>query len=137
MKRIAIVALATAFGMSMFGAVLATAQSEPTSAPVQVLNFQYSRDILYGENEGSGQPPGAMVTFKNVTAKPIHSIIFALRDSGGHRVGSVSRRGIFSPGVSITRYFGSIPLKAKHGDPIAATPVEVGFADGSTWTSKP
>ncbi len=138
MKRLAIFTLLAAVGISMLGAVPASAQNNPISvAPIQVLNFQYSREVPDAENEGSGQPPGAMVTFKNVTSKPIHSVIFALRDGTGYELGSVGRHGQFSPGVSITRYFGSIRLKDKHGDPITATPVEVGFSDGSTWTATP
>jgi hypothetical protein len=136
MKRLAILTLLAVVGISTLSGAPTSAQSDPaSSAPIQVLNFQYSREVLDASNEGSGQPPGAMVTFKNITSKTIHSVTFALQDSTGYELGSVSRHGTFSPGVSITRYFGSIRLKDKHGDPIKATPIEVGFVDGSSWSA--
>jgi hypothetical protein len=100
--------------------------------------MQYTDNSSSSEDEGGSNSvlqPGIMVTFKNVTSRPIHAVIFAITDSSGFQLGTVSRHGTFSPGVSITRYFGDLRLKDKHGLPVKATTTQVGFTDGTMWSS--
>jgi hypothetical protein len=120
---------------AMFAAGSTFASSQTTS-PIQVLNLQYQAAVTDDEDGGANVRPGIMVTFKNVTAKPVHAVVFSITDASGFQLGTVSRHGTFSPGVSITRYFGDVKLKDKHGVPAKAAPVEVGFKDGTTWDAK-
>jgi hypothetical protein len=142
MKLSAIVMTVAALGLSAFGSTSAFAQTiaavAAAPAPVQVSNLQYTDGNYGSENDGmpdSTTAPGLMLTFKNVTSRPIHAVTFAVLDSSGYELATVSRHGTFSPGVNITRYFGDIRLKDKHGVPARAVPVEVGFKDGSVWSS--
>jgi hypothetical protein len=122
------------------GSTVAFSQTykESAKAPIQVLNLQYQPVIngVEAEEESSTTQPGIMVTFKNVTSKPIHSVVFAIDDAAGNQVGTVSRHGTFSPGVQITRYFGNIRLKNAAGDPTKAIPVQVDYKDGTQWVAK-
>jgi hypothetical protein len=138
MKFSAIATIATTFALFVAGSGLAFSQTAGSAgAPIQVLSLQYQPDLAGTEEEGENSArPGIMVTFKNVTSKPVHAVIFAITDASGHQLGSVSRHGTFSPGVQITRYFGNLRLKDKNGVPANATPVEVGFKDGTQWEAK-
>jgi hypothetical protein len=133
MKPLVIVMAAVVVGLSTIAPATTFAQSP---APIQVTNLQYTEQGSEDEGGGSAvQPPGLMLTFKNVTSKPIHAVVFAVTDASGHQLGIVSRHGTFSPGVSVTRYFGDIRLKDKYGQPAKARPVQVGFKDGTTWNA--
>jgi hypothetical protein len=139
MKFSAIATIATTLALFVAGSTPAFSQTSlGATAPIQVLSLQYQPDLAGTEEEGEGSlaQPGIMVTFKNVTSKPIHAVVLAITDASGHQLGTVSRHGTFSPGVSITRYFGSLKLKDKNGVPANATPVEIGFKDGTQWTAK-
>jgi hypothetical protein len=137
MKFSAFAAIAST--LVLFAAASTFASSQPSGAPVQVLNLQYQpynvADEDVGGNGNAASQPGVMVTFKNVTTKPIHAVVFSIQDSSGFPLGTVSRHGTFSPGVTITRYFGNVKMKDvdKHGDPAKAVPIEIGYTDGSTW----
>jgi hypothetical protein len=130
-------AIVMAFAIAAMFAVGSTLASSQTTTPIQVLNLQYQPDV--GDEDEGGSSfnfrPGIMVTFKDVTPKPVHAVVFAILDSSGFQLGTVSRHGTFSPGVDITRYFGDVKLKDKHGVPAKATPVQVGFKDGTTWNA--
>ncbi len=136
MKPSALVALAIVAAVSAFGSSSAFAQSVADAvAPIQVVNFQYAQTDPGSRDSSEIDRPGVMVTFKNVTSRPVHEVVFAVSDASGYQLATVSRHGTFAPGVTVTRYFGDIRPKEKHGDPAKATPVEVGFKDGSTWQS--
>ncbi len=136
MKLSAIVVSLATVAMFAVGTTFASSQTAP---PIQVLNLQYQPADV-GDEDTSGATvaiqPGIMVTFKNVTTKPVHAVVFAIMDASGAQLGTVSRHGTFSPGVSITRYFGDVKLKDSKGLPAKAAPIEVGFKDGTTWDAK-
>jgi hypothetical protein len=141
MKFSAIATIAATFAMFAAGTTLGSSQAmvkETAKAPIQVLNLQYQPIIngVEASEESSDTQPGIMVTFKNVSAKPVHAVVFAIFDAAGNQLGTVSRHGTFSPGVQITRYFGDVKLKGSHGDPAKAVPVEVGYKDGTQWVAK-
>jgi hypothetical protein len=135
MKFSAVAAIATT--LALFAAGSTFASSQTGGAPIQVLNLQYQPYNTSDDDQGgaanAASQPGVMVTFKNVTAKPIHAVVFSITDASGFPLGTVSRHGTFSPGVSITRYFGNVKMKDKHGSPAKAVPIEVGYTDGSQW----
>lgn len=138
--KIAVIVMAVAVvSLSALGWTPASAQTTSTNtAPIQVTNLQYTGPISTDEDDGGSDGdlrPGLMLTFKNITSRPIHTVVFAVTDASGYQLGTVSRHGTFSPGVSIMRYFGDLPLKHKHGSPAKATPVLVGFKDGTSWSS--
>jgi hypothetical protein len=133
--RLASVAMAVvaAFALTTAGWTTASAQSK---VPIKVTNLQYTPNQYGTEEEGEDNAtnqPGIMLTFVNTTKQPVHSVVFQITDASGHDLGTVSRHGTFSPGVSITRYFGNLRLKNKDGVPVKATPIEVGFTNGKTW----
>jgi hypothetical protein len=139
MKFSAMAAIAATFALFIAGLAPAFSQTKLGGpAPIQVLSLQYQPSLAGVEEEGEGSvtQPGIMVTFKNVSSKPIHAVVLAITDASGDQLGTVSRHGTFSPGVPITRYFGNLRLKDKNGVPANATPVEVGFKDGTQWTVK-
>lgn len=78
---------------------------------------------------------GAWVTFKNVGKRTVKEVTFAVRDAGGAQLAVVDRSGTFSPGVNITRNFGMVKDKHKHGVPAKATLLSATFSHGSTWPS--
>jgi hypothetical protein len=135
MKLSAVASIATT--LALFAAGSTFASSQTSAAPIQVLNLQYqpynTSDDDQGGSANAASQPGVMVTFKNVTSKPIHAVVFSITDASGFPLGTVSRHGTFSPGVSITRYFGNVKMKDKHGSPAKAIPIEVGYTDGSQW----
>jgi hypothetical protein len=124
MKFSNIVVAVVAFSLSAVPWTFASAQTMPISAsPIQVLNMQYTENSSSSEDEGGNNSvlrPGIMVTFKNVTSRPIHAVIFAITDSSGFQLGT---------------YFGDVRLKDKHGLPVRATTTQVGFTDGTMWSS--
>jgi hypothetical protein len=141
MKFSAFATIASTLAFFVAGSTFGFSQTsfkETFKSPIQVLNLQYQPVINgpEGEEENSTTQPGIMVTFKNVTSKPIHSVVFAIDDAAGNQVGTVSRHGTFSPGVQITRYFGNIRLKNASSDPTKAIPIQVGFKDGTQWVLK-
>ena len=114
MKFSAIATIAATFAMFAAGTTFASSQAMMAAkAPIQVLNLQYQPIIngVEASEESSDTQPGIMVTFKNVSAKPVHAVVFAIFDAAGNQLGTVSRHGTFSPGVQITRYFGDVKLK--------------------------
>jgi hypothetical protein len=138
MKFSAIATIAITVALFAAGSTVGFSQQptkESFKSPIQVLNLQYQPVVngVEAEEESSTTQPGIMVTFKNVSKKPIHSVIFAIDDAAGNQVGTVSRHGTFSPGVQITRYFGNIRLKNANSDPTKAIPIQVGFKDGTQW----
>ncbi len=137
MKRMAIAVAAATFGLSTIGSHASAETMSSGNAPIRVLNLQYQDQVNDYEEYGAAQDvqPGIMLTFKDVSAQTVRSVIFAINDASGHQLGTVSRHGTFSPGVSITRYFGDVQLKDKHGLPATATPIEVQFKDGTVWSS--
>jgi hypothetical protein len=137
MKFSAFAAIAST--LALFAAASTFASSQTSAVPIQVLNLQYqpsneSNEDAVGFGNAASQP-GVMLTFKNVTTRPIHAVVFSITDASGFPLGTVSRHGTFSPGVTITRYFGNVKMKDidKHGDPAKAIPIEVGYTDGSMW----
>jgi hypothetical protein len=91
-------------------------------------------DAAAGDSVATSEP-GLMLTFRNVTVRPVDEVVFAVNDASGCEVGIVIRRGTFSPGVAIRRYVGDAFLKGTHGVPVQATPIAVGFANGTSWAS--
>jgi hypothetical protein len=136
MKLSATVMAMAALGLSALGWTSASAQAKMrTASPIQVLNFQYNAGS--SDDEPGGQPEeGLMLTFKNVSPKTAHVVAFAVVDASGFRLGTVDRHGTFSPGVDITRYFGQVKMKHKHGVPANARAIEVIFDDGTSWHRK-
>jgi hypothetical protein len=135
MKFSTVAAFAMTLGLFVTGSTIAFSQ---TAAPIQVQSLQYQPYNTDTSDSGITpvRQPGIMITFKNVSSKPIHAVIFSIKDASGFELGAVSRHGTFSPGVSITRYFGDVKLKDKHGLPAKATPIDVGFKDGTEWPPK-
>jgi hypothetical protein len=134
MKLSAIVMAASTAAMFTFGSNLASAQTTP---PIQVENFRYvpadSGDA--SDDYDNLVDNGTWITFKNVGQKTIKEVSFAVRDGSGFQLGVVDRSGSFSSGVNITRNFGKVKDKHKHGAPVKATLISATFSDGSSWTS--
>jgi len=135
MKFSAIVMTVATAAMFAFGSTIASSQT--TSAPIQVETFRYVPQDSGDESDDYDNlvDNGVWLTFKNVGQRTIKEVSFAVRDSSGFQLGVVDRRGTFSPGVNITRNFGMIKDKHKHGAPVKATLLSATFSDGSTWTS--
>jgi hypothetical protein len=121
--------------MFAFGSTIASSQT--TSAPIQIESFRYVPTDSSNESDDYDNvvDNGLWLTFKNVGQRTVKEVSFAVRDSAGFQLGVVDRRGTFSPGVNITRNFGMVKDKHKHGAPDKATLVSATFSDGSTWTS--
>jgi hypothetical protein len=135
MKFSAIVMTVATAAMFAFGSTIASSQS--TSAPIQISSFRY---VPADSGDSSDDydnlvDNGTWITFKNVGTKTIKDVTFAVRDGSGFQLGVVDRRGTFSPGVNITRNFGMVKDKHKHGAPVKATLISATFADGTNWTS--
>jgi len=133
MKRSAIAMVAATLGLVTMGSFVSAQSVAVTASPIQVLNFQYS--YATPDDEVGLPPEGLMLTFKNVGSQPAKDIVFAVRDASGFELGSVSRHGTFSPGVDVTRFFGEVKMKHKHGSPVKANAIAVTFADGSEWVA--
>jgi hypothetical protein len=134
MKISAIVMTAFTAAMFALGSTFAFSQ---TAAPIQVESFRY---VPADSGEQSDDydnlvDNGVWVTFKNVGQRTVKEVAFAVRDASGFQLGTVDRSGTFSPGVNITRNFGMVKDKHKHGAPAKATLLSATFSDGSTWTS--
>jgi hypothetical protein len=135
MKFSAIVMTVATAAMFAFGSTIASSQSTP--APIQISSFRY---VPADSGDSSDDydnlvDNGTWITFKNVGTKTIKDVTFAVRDGSGFQLGVVDRRGTFSPGVNITRNFGMVKDKHKHGAPAKATLTSATFADGTSWTS--
>ncbi len=135
MKFSAIVMTVATAAMFAFGSTIASSQS--TSAPIQISSFRY---VPADSGDSSDDydnlvDNGTWITFKNVGTKTVKDVTFAVRDGSGFQLGVVDRRGTFSPGVNITRNFGMVKDKHKHGAPVKATLISATFADGTSWTS--
>jgi hypothetical protein len=135
MKFSAIVMTLATAAMFAFGSTIASSQS--TSAPIQISSFRY---VPADSGDSSDDydnlvDNGTWITFKNVGTKTIKDVTFAVRDGSGFQLGVVDRRGTFSPGVNVTRNFGMVKDKHKHGAPAKATLTSATFADGTSWTS--
>jgi hypothetical protein len=135
MKFSAIVMTVATAAMFAFGSTIASSQS--TSAPIQISSFRY---VPADSGDSSDDydnlvDNGTWITFKNVGTKTIKDVTFAVRDGSGFQLGVVDRRGTFSPGVNVTRNFGMVKDKHKHGAPAKATLISATFADGTNWTS--
>jgi hypothetical protein len=135
MKFSAIVMTVATAAMFAFGSSIASSQS--TSAPIQISSFRY---VPADSGDSSDDydnlvDNGTWITFKNVGTKTVKDVTFAVRDGSGFQLGVVDRRGTFSPGVNITRNFGMVKDKHKHGAPVKATLISATFADGTSWTS--
>jgi hypothetical protein len=135
MKFSAIVMTIATAAMFAFGPTIASSQS--TSAPIQVSTFRY---VPADSGEASDDydnlvDNGTWITFKNVGTKTVKDVTFAVKDGSGFTLGTVDRHGTFSPGVNITRNFGMVKDKHKHGAPVKATLVSATFSDGTSWTS--
>jgi uncharacterized cupredoxin-like copper-binding protein len=134
-KISAIVMAAAVAGLFSAGSAFASTQVAAAGGPpVKVLNFQYS--YASPDDEVGLPQEGLMLTFENVSSQAAKSVVFAVRDASGFQLGTVTRHGTFSPGVDITRYFGEVKMKHKHGDPAKANVIEVTFADGTQWDAK-
>jgi hypothetical protein len=134
MKVTAIAAGAAALVWSVMMS-LASAHAVPAgAAPIEVLNVIYEpdRDLTYGS--GLRAYRGLTIAFKDISSVTVQKVTFEIRDSSGHKLGTVSGHGTFSPGISINHYFGDVTLSEKHGVPSSATPVAVEFKDGTAWT---
>jgi hypothetical protein len=133
MKVSAIIMAAAIAGVFGAGPALAStlvaAAGGPT--PIKVLNFQYS--YASPDDEVGLPPQGLMLTFENVGSQTAKQVVFSVRDASGFQLGTVSRHGTFSPGVNITKFFGQVKMKHKHGQPAKASAIQVTFADGSEW----
>jgi hypothetical protein len=134
MKLSAIAMAASVATVFTLGSTLAYSQ---TAAPVQVENFRYVPADSGNESDDYDNvvDNGIWLTFKNVGQKTVKDVSFAVRDSSGFQLGVVDRHGTFSPGVNITRNFGMVKDKKKHGAPAAATVLSATYTDGSTWDS--
>lgn len=135
MKLSAIVMAASTAAMFAVGSTFAYSQSAP--APVQVESFRYVPIDSGSESDDYDNTVdnGIWVTFKNVGARTVRDVSFAVHDASGFQLGTIDRHGTFSPGVNITRNFGLVKDKHKHGGPASATLLSATFSDGSTWTS--
>jgi hypothetical protein len=132
MKVSAIIMAAAVAGFLGAGPLAATPVAAAGGpSPITVSNFQYS--YASPDDEVGLPPQGLMLTFKNVGSQTAKQVVFAVRDASGFELGTVSRHGTFSPGVNITKFFGQVKMKHKHGQPAKASAVEVLFADGSQW----
>jgi hypothetical protein len=116
-------------------AVGSTFAYSQTTAPIQVESFRYvpADSGEQSDDYDNVVDNGVWVTFKNVGQKTVKEVAFTVRDASGAQLGVVDRRGTFSPGVNVTRNFGLVKDKHKHGSPAKATLASVTFADGSTW----
>jgi hypothetical protein len=134
MKLSAIVMAAATAAMFAFGTTYAYSQSGP---PIQVEAFRYvPTDSGAGNDDYDNLVDnGVWLTFKNVGSRTVKDVSFAVRDASGFQLGVVDRRGTFSPGVNVTRNFGMVKDKHKHGAPAKATLISATYADGTTWTS--
>jgi hypothetical protein len=135
MKISAIVMAAFTAAMFALGTTFAYPQ---TKAPIQVENFRY---VPVDNGDQSDEfdnvvDNGLWLTFKNVGQQTVKQVAFTVRDASGYALGVVDRSGTFSPGVNITRNFGMVKDKHKHGAPAKATLLSATFADGSSWNSK-
>jgi hypothetical protein len=135
MKISAIVMAAALAGLFSGSQALASKQVAFVGPqPIKVLNFQY--DASSPDDEVGEPREGLMLTFKNVASQTAKSVVFAVRDASGFELGTVSRHGTFSPGVNITRFFGEVKMKHKHGAPAKANAIQVTFANGSEWVAR-
>jgi hypothetical protein len=128
MKFSAIVMAASAAVMFAVGSTFAYSQ---TGAPIQVEGFKY----VQGDTDDYDNfvDTGLTLTFKNVAQKAVDDVSFSIRDASGYQLGTVERHGTFSPGVNITRNFGMVKTKHKHGPAAKAVLLSATFSDGSTW----
>jgi hypothetical protein len=135
MKLSAIVMAAATAAMFAFGSTIASSQS--TSAPIQVETFRYVPADSGSESDDYDNlvDNGVWLTFKNVGSHTVKEVSFAVRDAAGFQLGVVDRRGTFSPGVNITRNFGMVKDKHKHGAPAKATLLTATYADGTSWSA--
>jgi len=135
MKLSAIVMAAATAAMFAFGSTIASSQT--TSPPIQVETFRYVPADSGSESDDYDNlvDNGVWLTFKNVGSRTVKDVSFAIRDASGFQLGVVDRRGTFSPGVNVTRNFGMVKDKHKHGAPTKATLISASFSDGTSWTS--
>jgi hypothetical protein len=133
MKFSAIVMTLATASMFAFGSTIASSQT----TPIQIESFRYvpadSGDA--SDDYDNLVDNGVWLTFKNVGTKTIKEVAFAVRDGSGFQLGTVDRHGTFSPDVNITRNFGMVKDKHKHGAPVKATLLSVTYTDGTSWTS--
>jgi hypothetical protein len=134
MKLSAIVMAASTAAMFAFGTTYAYSQSSP---PIQVESFRYvPTDSGAGNDDYDNLVDnGVWLTFKNVGTRTVDDVSFSVRDASGYQLGVVDRHGTFSPGVNITRNFGMVKDKHKHGAPAKATLISATYSDGTTWTA--
>jgi hypothetical protein len=134
MKFSAIVMIVSVAAMFALGPTFASSQ---TAAPIQIENFRYIPADSDNESDDYDNvvDNGIWVTFKNVGQRTVKDVSFAVRDSSGFQLGVVDRHGTFSPGVNITRNFGMVKDKHKHGAPAKATLISATYTDGTTWSS--
>jgi hypothetical protein len=134
MKITAIVMAAFTAAMLALGPTFASAQ---TKAPIHVENFRYVPADSGDQSDDYDNvvDNGLWLTFKNVGQRTVKNVAFTIRDASGYQLGVVDRSGTFSPGVNITRNFGMVKDKHKHGAPAKATLLSATFSDGSSWNS--
>jgi hypothetical protein len=135
MKISAIVMAASTAAMFALGSTFASSQS---AAPIQVENFRYVPADSGDQSDDYDNvvDNGLWLTFKNVGQRTVKDVAFSVRDASGYQLGVVDRSGTFSPGVNVTRNFGMVKDKHKHGAPAKATLLSATFSDGSTWSAK-
>ena len=136
MKLSAIVmAMSTA---ALFAVGTTFASSQTTAPPIQVQSFRYvpADSGEQSDDYDNVVDNGVWITFKNAGQRTVKEVAFTVRDAAGAQLGVVDRRGTFSPGVNITRNFGLVKDKHKHGSPAKATLLSATFSDGSTWSSQ-
>jgi hypothetical protein len=137
MKMAAIAIAVAVVSMSPLSWSAASAQTTSSPPPIQVQTIRYIPTDSGDESDDYDNfvDNGLWVTFKNVGQRTIKEVSFAIRDTSGFQLAVVDRHGTFSPGVNITRNFGMVKGKHKHGSPARATLLAATFSDGSTWIS--
>jgi len=137
--KVSAVVMAATFGFCAVSSTFAIAQTVPAVAPpIQVVQVRYSSDQPgeQGADYDLFVDMGLTVTFKNVSSQTANSVTFAVLDPSGFQLGEVGRHGTFAPGVLITRNFGQLKTRHKHGLPAKVRLVSVSFVDGSSWSEK-